>query len=259
MLDGRAPESSLNRELDPEAIAAFEQAGAPEEAPRVVMPGQHRDGRGAVGNPAVRYEPQERMAFDDGWETLTHDVGELPRLDTTLMRDSTRSVISWNTSPDIGFDRAVNPYRGCEHGCIYCYARPTHAYLGYSPGLDFETKLLFKPEVAELLERELRRPGYVARPLALGSNTDPYQPIERTLKLTRAVLGVMDRFNHPVTIVSKSAGMLRDIDILHSLAQRNLVRVYISVTTMDASLARTMEPRAATPTLRLQAIAELTK
>ena len=142
------------------------------------MPPQGRAGRGAVTNPGVRFEAQERVAFDDGWATLAQEVGdlhvgELPRLDTTLIRDSTRSVISWNTSPDIGFDRAVNPYRGCEHGCIYCYARPTHAYLGYSPGLDFETKLIFKPEVAELLEKELRKPGYVARTLALGSNTDP--------------------------------------------------------------------------------------
>jgi DNA repair photolyase len=184
---------------------------------------------------------------------------DLPPLPTTLIRDASRSVISWNQSPDIGFDRAVNPYRGCEHGCVYCYARPSHAYLGYSPGLDFETKLLFKPEVAELLEKELRKPGYVARPLALGSNTDPYQPVERTLKLTRAVLGVLDRFNHPVTIVTKSAGVLRDLDILRSLADRKLVRVCVSVTTLDPALARRMEPRAASPARRLHAIAELTR
>ena len=173
------------------------------------------------------------------------------------MRRGRRSA--WNSSPDIGFDRAVNPYRGCEHGCIYCYARPTHAYLGYSPGLDFETKLIFKPEVAELLEKELRKPGYTARTLALGSNTDPYQPVERTLKLTRAVLQVLDRFNHPVGIVTKSAGVLRDLDILTSMAQRKLARVYVSVTTLDAALARVMEPRAATPARRLHAIAELTR
>ena len=153
----------------------------------------------------------------------------------------------------------MNPYRGCEHGCVYCYARPTHAYLGHSPGLDFETKLLFKPEVGELLEKELRKPGYVPRPLALGSNTDPYQPVERTLKLTRAVLQVLDRFGHPVSIVTKSAGVLRDLDILGSLASRNLVRVYLSVTTLDPKLARVMEPRAATPARRLQAVAELTR
>jgi DNA repair photolyase len=207
----------------------------------------------------VRFDAHGASPFDDGWETLSQDVGELPRLDTTLLRDSTRSAISWNTSPDIGFDRAVNPYRGCEHGCIYCYARPTHAYLGYSPGLDFETKLVFKPDVAELLEKELRKPGYVPRTLALGSNTDPYQPVERTLKLTRSVLEVLDRYNHPVGIVTKSSGVLRDLDILSSMAKRNLARVHMSITTLDARLARVMEPRAATPARRLHAIAELTR
>jgi DNA repair photolyase len=153
----------------------------------------------------------------------------------------------------------VNPYRGCEHGCVYCYARPSHAYLGYSPGLDFETKLLFKPEVAELLEKELRKPGYKPRIMALGSNTDPYQPVERTLKLTRSILQVLDKYNHPVGIVTKSAGVLRDLDILSSMAKRRLARVYLSVTTLNPALARTMEPRAATPARRLQAIAELTR
>ncbi|MDQ2803153.1 MAG: PA0069 family radical SAM protein, partial [Pseudomonadota bacterium] len=210
-------------------------------------------------NPAVRFDARAASPFDDGWDTLVAEVGEMPALPTTLIRDTTRSVISWNSSPDIGFDRAVNPYRGCEHGCIYCYARPSHAYLGYSPGLDFETKLVFKPEVAELLERELRKTGYVARTLALGSNTDPYQPVERTLKLTRVVLEVLDRFNHPVSIVTKSAGVLRDLDILTGMAKRRLARVYVSVTTLDAALARRMEPRAATPARRLHAIAELTR
>nr|WP_294514099.1 PA0069 family radical SAM protein [uncultured Rhodopila sp.] len=223
------------------------------------MPGRQTAGRGAVSNPGVRFDAHTAFPFDDGWETLTQDIGDLPRLDTSLIRDSSRSAISWNTSPDIGFDRAVNPYRGCEHGCIYCYARPSHAYLGYSPGLDFETKLIFKPDVAELLEKELRKPGYVPRTLALGSNTDPYQPIERTLKLTRSVLEVLDRYNHPVGIVTKSAGVLRDLDILTSMAQRNLVRVHMSVTTLDPRLARVMEPRAATPARRLQAVAELTR
>ena len=212
-----------------------------------------------MSNPAVRFDPRATTAFDDGWDTVVQEVGELPRLDTTLTRDATRTAISWNTSPDIGFDRAVNPYRGCEHGCIYCYARPTDAYLGYSPGLDFETKLIFKPDIAELLEKELRKPGYVARTLALGSNTDPYQPVERTLRLTRSVLEVLDRFNHPVGIVTKSAGVLRDLDILISMAKRNLVRVHLSVTTLDCRLARVMEPRAATPARRLHAVAELTK
>ncbi|MGE0419970.1 MAG: PA0069 family radical SAM protein [Acetobacteraceae bacterium] len=223
------------------------------------MPSRARTGRGAVTNPDVRFDRFAIAPFDDGWDTLASEVGELPRLATTLTKDTSRSVISWNNSPDIGFDRAVNPYRGCEHGCIYCYARPTHAYLGHSPGLDFETKLIFKPDVAEVLEKELRKPGYAARTLALGSNTDPYQPVERTLKLTRSVLEVLDRFNHPVGIVTKSAGVLRDLDILTSMAQRNLVRVYLSVTTLDARLARVMEPRAATPARRLHAISELTR
>ncbi len=244
---------------DRDALAALDMAGRAEPAPVSATPSLARKGRGATVNPAVRFDSQHVAPFDDGWETLTAEFGELPPLPTTLTRDASRSAISWNTSPDIGFDRAVNPYRGCEHGCIYCYARPTHAYLGYSPGLDFETKLIFKPEIAELLEAALRKPGYVARTLALGSNTDPYQPVERTLKLTRSVLDVLDRFNHPVGIVTKSAGVLRDLDILKRLADRRLVRVYVSVTTLDAGLARRMEPRAATPARRLQAIAELAR
>ena len=244
---------------DMDALAALDRAGAPEPPPNATMPSLVRHGRGATLNPPVRFDSQVASPFDDGWETLTAEFGELPRLATTLTRDSTRSAISWNTSPDIGFDRAVNPYRGCEHGCIYCYARPTHAYLGFSPGLDFETRLVFKPDVADLLEKELRKPGYVPRTLALGSNTDPYQPVERTLKLTRTVLQVLDRFNHPVSIVTKSAGVLRDLDILADMAKRRLARVYVSVTTLDPALARVMEPRAATPARRLHAIAELTR
>ena len=218
-----------------------------------------RKGRGAVTNPPNRFETQQPAVFDDGWGTMAADFADLPPLPTTLLRDTTRTVISYNQSPDVGFDRAINPYRGCEHGCVYCFARPTHAYLGYSPGLDFETKLVYKPEVAELLERELRKPGYVPRPIALGTNTDPYQPVERTLKLTRAILGVLDRFNHPVTIVTKSAMVLRDIDLLVPMAQRNLVRVCLSVTTLDNTLARRMEPRAAAPGRRIQAIEQLTR
>ena len=233
-------------------------ASLTEDAPVIAMPSAARPGRGATVNPPVQFDSQATSPFDDGWDSL-EELASLPALRTELIKDSSRSVISWNSSPDIGFDRAVNPYRGCEHGCVYCYARPSHAYLGYSPGLDFETKLLFKPEVAELLEKELRKPGYRARTLALGSNTDPYQPVERTLRLTRAILQVLDRFNHPVSIVTKSAGVLRDLDILTGMAKRRLARVYVSVTTLDASLARRMEPRAATPSRRLQAIAELTK
>jgi len=244
---------------DRDAIAALDRAGAPDPAPTATPPSLRRRGRGATANPAVRFDATAAHPFDDGWDTLAAEFGELPPLPTSLIRDASRSVISWNTSPDIGFDRAVNPYRGCEHGCIYCYARPTHAYLGYSPGLDFETKLIFKPEVAELLEKELRKPGYVARTLALGTNTDPYQPVERTLKLTRSVLEVLDRFNHPLSIVTKSAGVLRDLDILSGMAKRGLARVSVSITTLDPALARKMEPRAATPARRLHAIAELAR
>ena len=272
-LDSCAQVTDLARELDPAELEALERAGVPDPVPGAgrVRRGRGapvpaplppavppaRRGRGATVNPPNRFERQETAPFDDGWETLTAGFAALPPLPTTLTRDASRSVIAWNKSPDIGFDRAVNPYRGCEHGCVYCYARPSHAYLGYSPGLDFETKLLFKPDVAALLEKELRKPGYVARTLALGSNTDPYQPVERTLKLTRAVLQVLDRFNHPVSIVTKSAGVLRDLDLLQSLAGRHLVRVFLSVTTLDTALARVMEPRAATPARRLQAVAAL--
>jgi len=221
------------------------------------LPSLARKGRGAGLNPAIRFERTAREAFDDGWGTLEAAFADIPPLSTTLTKDHAKSALAWNESPDIGFDRAVNPYRGCEHGCVYCYARPSHAYLGLSPGLDFETRLLFKPEVAALLEKELRKPGYEPKPIALGSNTDPYQPVERTLKLTRAVLEVLERYNHPVTIVTKSAGVLRDLDILARLASRNLVRVCLSVTTLDARLARIMEPRAASPERRLAAIRSL--
>jgi DNA repair photolyase len=228
-------------------------------APGYALPPTARHGRGAGLNPAVRFESTAREAFDDGWGTLEAAFADLPPLPTTLTKDHAKSALAWNDSPDIGFDRAVNPYRGCEHGCVYCYARPSHAYLGLSPGLDFETRLLFKPDVAALLEKELRKPGYEPKPIALGSNTDPYQPVERTLRLTRAVLEVLDRFDHPVTIVTKSAGVLRDMDILASMAKRNLVRVCLSITTLDARLARIMEPRAATPERRLAALRHLSE
>lgn len=225
----------------------------PPDLPRFEM----RRGRGAVSNPPPRFESQHATRFDDGWDTLVADLADLPPLPTTLIRDASRSALSFNTSPDLGFDRSINPYRGCEHGCVYCFARPSHAWLGYSPGLDFETKLVYKPDIVELLERALRRPGYQPQPIALGTNTDPYQPVERTLHLTRGILETLLRFRHPVGIVTKSAGVLRDLDILQELARLNLVRVTLSVTTLDALLARSMEPRAATPTRRLAAIAAL--
>ncbi|MGG5811816.1 PA0069 family radical SAM protein [Falsiroseomonas sp. CW058] len=223
------------------------------------MPSLARKGRGAVSNPAVRYESTRTEAWDDGWGTLAAEFGELPPLPTELTAEKARSALSWNDSPDIGFDRSINPYRGCEHGCIYCYARPAHAYVGLSPGLDFETRLMFKPNLPELLEKELSKPGYEAKPVALGANTDPYQPVERTLGITRRVLEVLERFGHPVTIVTKGAGVLRDLDILKRLAERNLVHVCLSVTTLDMKLARAMEPRAATPLKRLAAVTELAR
>ena len=220
----------------------------------VAVEGDRRRGRGAQSNAAGRYEPLARVAFDDGWQSFE----ELPPFKTTVTIDSTRKIITRNDSPDISFDRSINPYRGCEHGCIYCFARPTHAYLGLSPGLDFETKLFAKPDAPRLLERELSAAGYVPRTIAIGTNTDPYQPIEREHQVMRRILEVLDRYGHPVGIVTKSALVLRDLEILARMAQRNLVKVALSVTTLDARLARVMEPRAATPARRLEALRQLT-
>ena len=210
-------------------------------------------GRGAVSNASGRFEPTRIEAFDDGWEIPLDEF----RPKTQVQTDNSRSVLVYNQSPDLPFDRSVNPYRGCEHGCIYCFARPTHAYLGLSPGLDFETKLFSKPEAASLLDKTLRKPSYSCRPLALGVITDGYQPIERQLKITRSILEVLREFNHPVSIITKSALIERDIDILAEMAEYNLLSVCISVTTLDAKIARTMEPRAAAPHRRLQTIRTL--
>ncbi|WP_368418985.1 PA0069 family radical SAM protein [Rhodovarius sp.] len=223
------------------------------------IPGSQYKGRGAISNPGNRFEESAVEPLDDGWGTLSEELADLPPLATQLLREKSRTALTYNDSPDLGFDRSINPYRGCEHGCIYCYARPSHAYLGYSPGLDFETKLMFKPDLPALLERELSRPGYTPRPVALGANTDPYQPVERNVTLTRQVLEILERFNHPVTVVTKSALVLRDADILARMAAKNLAQVAISVTTLDAALARKMEPRAASPARRLAAMAELSR
>jgi DNA repair photolyase len=220
----------------------------------VVVEEKRRRGRGAQSNASGRYEPLARTTFDDGWQRFE----ELPPFKTTVTIDATRKIITRNDSPDISFDRSINPYRGCEHGCIYCFARPTHAYLGLSPGLDFEMKLFAKPDAPKLLERELSAAGYVPRTIAIGTNTDPYQPIEREHLIMRRILEVLDRFGHPVGIVTKSALVLRDLDILAGMAKRNLVKVALSVTTLDPKLARVMEPRAATPPLRLDALRQLT-
>ncbi|MDR7036555.1 DNA repair photolyase [Methylobacterium sp. BE186] len=211
-----------------------------------------RRGRGANANPSGRFERSGREIFDDGWTP-----SETARLRTEVLPERACHIITRNASPDIPFDRSINPYRGCEHGCIYCFARPNHAYVGLSPGLDFETRLFTKPDAAKLLERELSAPGYSPRTIALGTATDPYQPIERTHRITRSVLEVLARFRHPVGIVTKSNLVVRDADILAAMAADRLVKVAVSVTTLDPALARRLEPRAPHPLKRLEAIERL--
>jgi DNA repair photolyase len=207
-----------------------------------------------------RYEKQTRALVDDGWDDGWRDDDLAPPpLRTEVTRDSTRTIIARNTSPDISFDRSINPYRGCEHGCIYCFARPTHAYLGMSPGADFESRLFAKPNAAELLAKELSAPGYVPKLIAIGTNTDAYQPIEKKMRIMRSILEVLRDFKHPVGIVTKSPLVLRDIDILSDMSREGLAKVALSVTTLDRKLARTMEPRAGTPQRRLQAIRALSE
>ncbi len=219
------------------------------------LPDQPRKGRGAISNESGRFEPHGRVAVDDGWALDAEE--DLPPLRTSVGHDSSRSVIARNDSPDVPFERSINPYKGCEHGCIYCFARPTHAYLGLSPGLDFETKLFAKPDAARLLEAELARPSYTPDVIALGTNTDPYQPVERHLEITRSILEVLARAHHPVAIATKSNLILRDLDILAPMANARLAKVFVSVTTLDPGLARRMEPRASRPALRLEAIRRL--
>lgn len=211
-------------------------------------------GRGAVSNPDGRFEPAAREIADDGWGILDEEPEPLR---TTVLRDTSRSVIAHNNSPDVGFDQSINPYRGCEHGCIYCYARPSHAFLGFSPGLDFETKIFAKFDAPVLLEKELRRKGYRCDIIALGANTDAYQPVERELKITRGVLEVLQRFRQPVSVITKSALVVRDIDILAEMSANRLAQVTVSVTSLDRETARRLEPRAATPPRRLKTIRAL--
>lgn len=217
------------------------------------MRSQLRRGRGARSNHGGRFEAESREDFDDGWEGL----GDLDVFKTEVQEETARTIITRNDSPDISFDRSINAYRGCEHGCVYCYARPTHCYLGHSAGLDFETKLYAKTNAAKLLEQELAHPHYEPKVIALGTNTDPYQPIEREYGITRSILEVLERTSHPVGIVTKSALVVRDIDILERMAARGLAKVALSVTTVDRRLARAMEPRAATAEKRLEAIGKL--
>jgi DNA repair photolyase len=239
-------------------------------------------GRGSLSNPAGRFERTGIEAVDDGWsptvppgdasasgasgeETAASDPvaadpladGPLDSIATTVQPDRARGVISTNDSPDVGFDQSINPYRGCEHGCIYCYARPSHAYMGLSAGLDFETRLFYKADAAKVLEAELSHPRYVCKPIMLGANTDPYQPVERRLEVTRSVLTVLAKCRHPVSIVTKGALVARDVDLLADMARQNLVSVVISLTTLDAEIKRTLEPRAASPQARLKIIRQL--
>jgi DNA repair photolyase len=216
---------------------------------------QHR-GRGAVSNQTGRYERETREELDDGWGTIEDDA---PRLATTLTKETPRTIITFNKSPDIHFDRSINPYRGCEHGCVYCFARPTHAYHGLSAGLDFESKLFYKPEGPDLLLKELSRPGYVPRPIALGVNTDAYQPVEREQRLTRRFLQILSDHNHPVSLLTKSALIQRDLDLIAPMAEKQLCRVGVSITTLDARLSRMMEPRAAAPHKRYQTVQVLSE
>jgi DNA repair photolyase len=214
-------------------------------------------GRGATFDPANRFRRDTREGVDDGWVAASDDDDAPPPRRTVVTVQLSRTIISRNASPDIPFTQSINPYQGCEHGCIYCYARPTHAYHDLSPGLDFETKLFAKPNAAELLAREIGKPGYVCDPIALGTNTDPYQPIEREWRVTRSVLELLARCRHPFTIVTKSSLVERDLDLIAPMARDGMARVYVSVTTLDKELARNLEPRAATPQRRLATIAAL--
>ena len=214
-------------------------------------------GRGALSNRTSRYLPRSTSAVDDGWGSAERARSENGRPATSVTAERTRSILARNDSPDIFFDRSINPYKGCEHGCVYCFARSTHAYLDLSPGLDFETKLFSKPEAATRLREELARPSYRPAVIAIGTNTDPYQPAERDLGITRSVLEVLDECAHPVALVTKSRGILRDLDLIRSLAERSLVRVMFSITTLDPDLARRLEPRASMPAARLEAMRRL--
>jgi DNA repair photolyase len=210
-------------------------------------------GRGAGLNMSGRFEINTREVFDDGWSSLE----DLAPFKTEVQIEKPRTIITRNQSPDLSFDRSINPYRGCEHGCVYCFARPTHAYMGLSAGVDFEARLFAKPDAPRLLERELSKPGYKVQPIAIGTNTDPYQPVEKQWRIMRQLLEVLEAAGHPVGIVTKSALVMRDIDILSRMASKGLARVAMSVTTLDRKLARTMEPRAATPERRLEAMRAL--
>ena len=255
MADGRVDEQASAQSRG-DGVMAGMRGETEGELGVAVVPAAWRRGRGATINPPDRYARTHVAADGDALDRERQIAGLAP-LPTTVTIERPRRIITRNDSPDIPFDRSINPYRGCEHGCLYCYARPSHAYLGFSPGLDFETRLIARPDAPALLKRELARPDYVCRPIALGTNTDPYQPIERRFRITRGILRVCLETEHPVTIVTKSDRVLADRDILAQLAVRRLVKVAISVTTLDRGLARLIEPRAATPARRLAAIRAL--
>jgi DNA repair photolyase len=244
-----------NRPAKRTPLEAAEAARRRMDDPAYRVEVDRRRGRGASANPSGRYEPAQSEGFEDGWDI----DDELPSLPTEVIVEKPRTIITKNDSPDILFEKSINPYRGCEHGCSYCFARPTHAFQGLSSGLDFETKIFAKPNAAELLDKELRASNYQPTTIALGSNTDPYQPVERRFRITRSILEVLNRMNHPVGVVTKSALVTRDIDILSQMAERQLAKVAISVTTLDPKLARRMEPRAAAPAKRLETIRKLTE
>lgn len=213
-------------------------------------------GRAASSNMVSRFDPHTRESLDDGWGSLDE---EAPPLRTEVMLDASRSVINYIQSPDLPFDRTLNPYRGCEHGCIYCYARPTHAYLGMSPGLDFESRLLMKADAVALLKKELAHPKYQCKPIALGMNTDGYQPIEREYQLTRQIIQVLSESNHPFSLVTKSSLVERDIDLIAPMAAKRLASIYVSITTLDRQVARRLEPRAAAPERRFETLRRLSE
>lgn len=244
-------DARLDHAANPEFIGGLQPTGDRHFEP--VQPRQRR-GRAALSNPDGRFEVQTRVADDDGWGTLDE---ELPPIRTEVQVERAKTIITRNSSPDIPFERSINPYRGCEHGCIYCFARPSHSFMGLSAGLDFETRLFAKPDAARQLSRELGKPGYHAKTIAIGTNTDPYQPIEKEWRLMRQIIEVLAAANHPVSITTKSALILRDLDILKPMAEKRLVKVAVSVTTLDRKLAREMEPRAATPPRRLEVIRAL--
>lgn len=228
-------------------------ADADSNPQEVARPARAIKGRGTANKVDPRYLENTREVFDDGWER----AGEGRPVRTTVTVEHPKTIISRNESPDIPFDASINPYRGCEHGCPYCYARPSHAYMDLSPGIDFETRLFAKPDAAKLLKEELGKPGYICTPIALGTNTDPYQPIERDFRITRQIIETLNACNHPLTIVTKSRGVERDIDLLAAMAARNLTQVFISVTTLDHELARKLEPRATAPQSRLETLKRL--